>query len=85
MFLRRVIRQVLIWLRVIRKPDDLSDEEIPIRDETCRQITRKVWSAFWLEREILRYGDSAVLLSPEPLRSRLRHRLIETLSRYDVQ
>jgi hypothetical protein len=66
------------------KPDDLSDEEILGTPEPCRQITRKVWSSFWLEREILRYGDSALLLTPQPLQSRLRDRLLKTLSRYDL-
>jgi hypothetical protein len=40
-----------------------------------RRIVRQVSSSFWLIREVLRYGKDCEIVSPEPIRDRLKQEL----------
>jgi predicted DNA-binding transcriptional regulator YafY len=50
-----------------------------------RIITRKVSSPFWLIREILPYGTRCVVLTPNPLRERMKQMLLNICRQYDSE
>jgi predicted DNA-binding transcriptional regulator YafY len=62
-----------------RKARDIDDREVNGK----RIITRKVSSHFWLIREILPYGDRCIVLTPEPLRNRIKQMLLNLHQQYE--
>jgi len=62
------------------KPNDISNEAM--RD--VRQVIRNVSNPFWLIREVLRYGDECVIISPEKLRSHIKRKIIALGQHYDL-
>ncbi|MEC4885696.1 MAG: WYL domain-containing protein [Scytonema sp. PMC 1070.18] len=50
-----------------------------------RQVVKRVPQPFWLIREVLRYGDDCVVVSPESVRSRVREKLKHLCQRYDLE
>jgi len=63
------------------KPQDVSDNF----DGDVRKVVRKVSNTFWLEREILAYGQDCVVISPESLRDRLKQKLLTLCQLYDIE
>jgi predicted DNA-binding transcriptional regulator YafY len=62
------------------KPNDISNEVIG----EVRQVVRKVSNTFWLIREVLRYGDECVIVSPENVRSLIKAKLITLCQHYNL-
>ncbi|HLP87446.1 MAG TPA: transcriptional regulator [Nostocaceae cyanobacterium] len=62
------------------KPNDISNEIIG----EVRQVVRKVSNPFWLVREVLRYGDECVIVSPENVRSQIKKKLLALCQQYDL-
>ncbi len=62
-----------------RNTRDIDDREVNGK----RIITRKVSSPFWLIREILPYGDRCIVLTPEPLRNRIKQILFKSRQQYE--
>ncbi|MHC5935506.1 WCX domain-containing protein [Nostoc sp.] len=63
-----------------RRQDDLEDEMIG----DVRQVVRQVVNEFWLIREVARYWEDCVIVSPESLRDRLKEKLFTLCQLYDV-
>ncbi|MBD2563831.1 MULTISPECIES: transcriptional regulator [Nostoc] len=63
-----------------RREDDLEDETIG----DVRQVVRRVVNDFWLIREVARYWEDCVIVSPESLRDRLKQKLFTLCQLYDV-
>lgn len=63
-----------------RREDDLEDETIG----NVRQVVRRVVNDFWLIREVARYWEDCVIVSPESLRDRLKQKLVTLCQLYDV-
>ncbi|MEH1964842.1 MAG: transcriptional regulator [Nostoc sp.] len=63
-----------------RREDDLEDEMIG----DVRQVVRRVVNEFWLIREVARYWEDCVIVSPESLRDRLKEKLFTLCQLYDV-
>ncbi|MUG96262.1 WYL domain-containing protein [Scytonema sp. UIC 10036] len=63
------------------RPNDISDEVIG----DVRQVVRRVPNPFWLIREVLRYGEDCVVVSPENVRSQVRENLKTLCQRYDLK
>ena len=61
------------------KPNDISNELVG----DVRQVVRRVSSPFWLIREVLRYGEDCVVVSPETVRDRIKQKLINLCRQYD--
>lgn len=58
-----------------------------IRNEVVadvRQVVRRVSNPFWLIREVLRYGEDCVVVSPENVRSRLTTKLKTLMEQYNM-
>ncbi|PLZ93748.1 transcriptional regulator [Fischerella thermalis CCMEE 5198] len=64
-----------------RREDDLEDEIIG----DVRQVVRRVVNEFWLIREVARYWDECVIISPEPIRDRLKQKLLSLCILYDIE
>jgi hypothetical protein len=58
--------------------NELIQTEPPVR-----QITRQVTSTFWFFREILRYGEDCLLVSPEGIRERFHQKIQRLYQRYE--
>lgn len=59
---------------------DISDEIVG----EVRQVVRRVVNPFWLVREVLRYGEDCVIVSPESMRDRLKQKLRLLGAEYDM-
>lgn len=64
-----------------RREDDLEDEIIG----DVRQVVRRVVNEFWLIREVARYWGDCVIVSPEPMRDRLKQKLRTLCQLYDIE
>ncbi len=62
------------------RPNDINSQEMG----DVRQVERRVSNPFWLIREVLRYGEDCVVVSPENLRSLIREKLKTLCQRYDL-
>jgi predicted DNA-binding transcriptional regulator YafY len=63
-----------------RREDDLEDEMIG----DVRQVVRRVVNEFWLIREVARYWDECVIVSPEPMRDRIKQKLRNLCNLYQM-
>ncbi|MBD2611162.1 WYL domain-containing protein [Nostoc punctiforme FACHB-252] len=64
-----------------RREDDIEDEIIG----DVRQVVRKVVNELWLIREVARYWDECVIVSPESMRDRLKQKLSTLCELYDIE
>ena len=64
-----------------RREDDLEDETIG----DVRQVVRRVVNEFWLIREVLRYRQDCVIVSPQSMRDRLKQELLAMCRLYDIE
>ncbi|MGK7875593.1 MAG: helix-turn-helix transcriptional regulator [Xenococcaceae cyanobacterium] len=62
------------------KADDIEDRVV----DGIRQVTRRVSNSFWLIREISRYWEDCVIVSPESVRSRLKDKLKAMKQQYNL-
>ncbi|HEY9847975.1 MAG TPA: WYL domain-containing protein [Leptolyngbyaceae cyanobacterium] len=49
-----------------------------------RRVVRQVSNTFWFFREILRYGEDCVVVSPENVREQVKRKLRSLCQRYDL-
>jgi hypothetical protein len=59
-----------------------------ISDETTgnvRQVVRQVNNPFWLVREVLRYGQDCIVISPDNVREAVKREIIATCRNYDIK
>jgi predicted DNA-binding transcriptional regulator YafY len=63
------------------KTNDISNEVMG----DVRQVERKVSNPFWLIREVLRYGEDCVIVSPDNLRDRMKQKILTLSDLYDVE
>ena len=61
--------------------DDVDDQIIG----DVRQVVRRVANHFWLIREVARYWDECVIVSPESMRDRLKHKLRTLCQLYEIE
>jgi predicted DNA-binding transcriptional regulator YafY len=59
---------------------DISNEVV----DGVRQVIRRVSNPFWLIREVLRYGQNCVVISPENVRQQVRKELKLMCQQYDL-
>jgi predicted DNA-binding transcriptional regulator YafY len=64
-----------------RLGQDISDE---ITDNV-RQVVRRVNHPFWLVREVLRYGQDCVVISPDNVREAVKREILATCRNYDIK
>jgi predicted DNA-binding transcriptional regulator YafY len=63
------------------KPDDIDNKVI----EDVRQVVRRVSNPFWLIREVLRYGEDCVVVSPDSVRSLVKEKLKTLCQHYNLE
>lgn len=63
------------------REDDLENEMIG----DVRIVVRRVVNEFWLIREVLRYRKDCVIVSPQPMRDRLKQEIIALCELYDIE
>lgn len=64
---------------------DISDEVVVVGEEKVRQVVRWVSNPFWLIREVLKYGEDCVVVSPQNVRSLVKTKLISLCRQYDLE
>ncbi|MDV2991344.1 MAG: hypothetical protein N4J56_000998 [Chroococcidiopsis sp. SAG 2025] len=71
------------WLAKAYQPkeNDLEDETIG----DVRQVVRRVANPFWLIREVARYWEDCVIVSPESMRDRLKQKVLTLCKLYDIE
>lgn len=57
------------------KSEDLTVEWLEDKQQV-RQVVRRISSTFWFMREIMRYGEDCVVISPESVRDRFKQKLL---------
>ncbi|MBR8834493.1 MAG: transcriptional regulator [Stigonema ocellatum SAG 48.90 = DSM 106950] len=62
------------------RPNDINNQVMG----DVRQVERRVSNPFWLIREVLRYGEDCVVVSPENVRSLVREKLKAQCLRYNL-
>lgn len=65
------------------KTTDISNEWLSDRNPPVRHIVRRVSSTFWFFREVFRYGEDCIIISPEPIRERFKQKLHALCEVYD--
>ena len=60
---------------------DISNEVIG----DVRQVVRRVSNPFWLIREVFRYGEDCVIVSPDSVRDRFQQKLIALCRQYNLE
>ncbi|MBD2128584.1 WYL domain-containing protein [Microcoleus sp. ZQ-A2] len=70
------------WMAKAYEPknDDIENEVIG----NVRNVVRRVANPFWLVREVSRYWEDCVILSPDSLRDRLKQKLRSLCHLYDI-
>jgi predicted DNA-binding transcriptional regulator YafY len=79
----KVYLQFRGWLAKAYEPKDDDIENELVGD--VRQVVRRVANPFWLIREVSRYWEDCVIVSPESLRDRLKQKLRTLCDFYDIE
>ena len=66
------------------KPADIKNEWLADRPKV-RQVVRQISNTFWFIREVFRYGEDCVIVSPESLRDRVKQKLRLQCQQYDLE
>ncbi len=64
-----------------RREEDLEDEVIG----DVRQVVRRVVNAFWLLREVARYWDECLIISPPAMRDRIQQKILTLCNLYNIE
>ncbi|MBW4518784.1 MAG: WYL domain-containing protein [Scytolyngbya sp. HA4215-MV1] len=65
------------------KTADLCNEWLRDRHPPIRRIVRRVTNTFWFFREVFRYGEDCILISPDTVRERFKEKLHKLCEHYD--
>ena len=67
------------------REDDLEDEIIEDKNTgKVRQVVRRVTNEFWLIREVARYWDNCIIVSPEAICNRMKQKILTLRQFYDI-
>lgn len=64
------------------KPDDQVNEWLT--EQTVRRVLRQVSSTFWFFREVFRYGEDCLIVSPEGVRDRFKAKVRSLGEQYNL-
>ena len=64
-----------------QREDDLEDKIIG----DVRQVVRKVTNGFWLIREVAYYWEDCIIVSPEPMRDRMKQKISNFCNLYTTE
>ncbi len=63
------------------RPKDISNKVVG----DVREVVRHVSNPFWLIREVFRYGEDCVIVSPDSVRDRFQQKLIALCRQYNLE
>ncbi len=66
------------------KTEDLSNEWLPESNPPVRRVVRSIANTFWFFREVFRYGEDCVIVSPESVRDRFKQKLRSLCEHYEL-
>jgi predicted DNA-binding transcriptional regulator YafY len=66
------------------KPGDSANDWLPDQPRV-RRVIRRVSSTFWFLREVMRYGEDCVIVSPESVRDRVKQKLRLQCQQYGLE
>ncbi|MGI0486392.1 helix-turn-helix transcriptional regulator [Pantanalinema rosaneae CENA516] len=66
------------------KPADVRNEWLSDRHPPVRQIVRRISNTFWFFREIMRYGEDCIIVSPEPVQAKFKQKLQAMCEQYSL-
>lgn len=67
-----------------RKPEDEFVSELE-GDPPHRRVIRKIFNTFWFFREIAPYWEDCVIVSPDSVRDRFKHKQLKLSHAYDIK
>jgi len=66
------------------KTADIRNEWLSDRNPPVRQVIRRITNTFWFFREVFRYGEDCVIITPEAIRERFKQKLQALFAAYDL-
>lgn len=66
------------------KAEDVSNEWLPESNPPVRRVVRSITNTFWFFREVFRYGEDCVIVSPESVRDRFKQKLRSLCEHYEL-
>lgn len=66
------------------KTMDVSNEWLGDHNPPIRRVVRRVSNTFWFFREVLRYGEDCIIISPESVQERYKQKLRALCEVYDL-
>ena len=66
------------------KVEDITNEWLPDASSPTKRIVRTVSNTFWFFREVLRYGEDCIILSPESAQDRFKAKLRNLCQAYNL-
>ncbi|MGI0488788.1 WYL domain-containing protein [Pantanalinema rosaneae CENA516] len=66
------------------KTADIHTEWMSDRNPPIRRVVRRISNTFWFFREVMRYGEDCILVSPEPVLARLKQKLQAQCKQYGL-
>jgi predicted DNA-binding transcriptional regulator YafY len=64
------------------KSADVSNEWMSDRDPPVRKVVRNISNTFWFFREVLRYGENCIIVSPETVQVHFKQKLQAVCKNY---
>jgi WYL domain len=64
------------------KTEDITNEWLANQAQ-ARRVVRRVFNTFWFFREIMRYGEDCVIISPDSVRARFKQKLDALRQQYE--
>ncbi len=66
------------------KPNDTVSEWLSPSDLPIRRVVRQISNSFWFFREVLRYGEDCIIISPASVRDQFKQKLLAVCQHYGV-
>jgi len=66
------------------KTEDIANEWLTDSNPPVRRVVRKIFNTFWFFREVFRYADDCVIVSPEGVRERFKQKLRSLFEQYEL-
>jgi hypothetical protein len=66
------------------KSEDVNHEWLPESNPPIRRVVRRISNTFWFFREVLRYGEDCIVVSPEDVRDRFKQKLRSLCEQYEL-
>ena len=66
------------------KPEDVANDWLTDRNPPIRRVVRRISNTFWFFREVLRYAEDCVIVSPESIQERFKQKVRSLSEHYEL-